>query len=175
MWFGAFPGAFGLGRAQPQRSVRFITRVYRRLWNGCPGRGRSIAGRGSGSMDAMLRLGSKGHDVKDHFGGTEAGSLAGGQQGEGVDVGRECGCFSGVDPGLLSRPCRKRRPSAREDGGVSGDSSSCGARGGFLPRHDEDLTPVWGFSRGMTGSLGSLSCGNREVRSPWAGQGGARI
>ena len=42
-------------------------------------------------------------------------------------------------PGLLSRPCRKRRPSAREDGGVSGLSSSCGARGGFLPRHDEDL------------------------------------
>ena len=29
--------------------------------------------------------------------------------------------------------------SAREDGGVSGVSSSCGARGGFLPRHDEDL------------------------------------
>ena len=28
---------------------------------------------------------------------------------------------------------------AREDGGVSGVSSSCGARGGFLPRHDEDL------------------------------------
>ena len=43
------------------------------------------------------------------------------------------------DPGLLSRPCRKRRPSAGEDGGVSGVSSSCGARGGFLPRHDEDL------------------------------------
>ena len=43
------------------------------------------------------------------------------------------------DSGLLSRRCRKRRPSAREDGGVSGVSSSCGARGGFLPRHDEDL------------------------------------
>ena len=43
------------------------------------------------------------------------------------------------DSGLLSRPGRKRRPSAREDGGVSGVSSSCGARGGFLPRHDEDL------------------------------------
>ena len=42
-------------------------------------------------------------------------------------------------PGLLSRPCRKRRPSAREDGGVSGVSSSCGALGGFLARHDEDL------------------------------------
>ena len=34
--------------------------------------------------------------------------------------------------------------------------------------------PVLGFSRGTTGSSGSLSCGNREVRSPWAGQGGAR-
>ena len=33
----------------------------------------------------------------------------------------------------------KRRPSAREDGGASGVSSSCGARGGFLPRRDEDL------------------------------------
>ena len=43
------------------------------------------------------------------------------------------------DPGLLSRPCRKRRPSAGEDGGVSEVSSSCGARGGFLPRHDKDL------------------------------------
>ena len=30
------------------------------------------------------------------------------------------------DPGLLSRPCRNRRPSARKDGGVSGVSSSCG-------------------------------------------------
>ena len=43
------------------------------------------------------------------------------------------------DSGLLCRPCRKRRPSAREDGGISGVSSSCGARGGFLPRHYEDL------------------------------------
>ena len=43
------------------------------------------------------------------------------------------------DPGFLSRPCRNRRPSAREDGGVSGVSSSCGARGGFLLRHDKDL------------------------------------
>ena len=38
-----------------------------------------------------------------------------------------------------NEPGRKRRPSSREDGGVSGVSSSCGARGGFLPRHDEDL------------------------------------
>ena len=30
--------------------------------------------------------------------------------------------------------CRKRRPSAREDGGVSGVSSSCGARGYSTPQ-----------------------------------------
>ena len=41
--------------------------------------------------------------------------------------------------GLLSRPYSKRRPSPREDGGFSGVSSSCGARGGFLTRQDEDL------------------------------------
>ena len=49
-----------------------------------------------------------------------------------------CGVWR-EDSGLLSRPCRNRRPSARQDGGVSGVSSSCGARGGFLPRHDEDI------------------------------------
>ena len=43
------------------------------------------------------------------------------------------------DSELLSRPDRKRRPSPREDGGFSGVSSSCGARGGFLTRQDEDL------------------------------------
>ena len=34
--------------------------------------------------------------------------------------------------------------------------------------------PVWGFTRGTTGSSGSLSCGAREVRSPCAWRGGAR-
>ena len=43
------------------------------------------------------------------------------------------------DPGLLSRPGRKRRPSSRDDGGVSWVSSGCCAHGGFLTRHDEDL------------------------------------
>ena len=43
------------------------------------------------------------------------------------------------DSGLLSRPGRKRRPSSRDDGGVSWVSSGCSARGGFLTRHDEDL------------------------------------
>ena len=66
------------------------------------------------------------------------------------------------DPGLLSRPCRKRRPSAREDGGVSGVSSSCGARGGFLPRHDEDLREPLVRRQGSQVSMrvarGSASC-----------------
>ena len=63
------------------------------------------------------------------------------------------------DTGLLSRPGRKRRPSAREDEGVSGVSSSCGA--------------VGVFSRGTTRISGSLSCGTREARSACARRGGA--
>ena len=43
------------------------------------------------------------------------------------------------DSGFLSRPGRKRRPSHRQDWGVSGVSSSCGTHGGFLARHGEDL------------------------------------
>ena len=34
--------------------------------------------------------------------------------------------------------------------------------------------PVWDFSRGMTGSSGSLSCGAREVKSPCEWRGGTR-
>ena len=49
-----------------------------------------------------------------------------------------CGVWR-EDSGLLSRPCRKRRPSSRDDGGVSWVSSGCCAHGGFLTRHDEDL------------------------------------
>ena len=43
------------------------------------------------------------------------------------------------DSGLLSRSGRKRRPSSRDDGGISWVFSGCGAREGFLTRHDEDL------------------------------------
>ena len=63
------------------------------------------------------------------------------------------------DSGLLSRSCRKRRPSAREDAGVSRVSSSCGA--------------VGVFSRGTTRISGSLSCGAREARSACARRGAA--
>ena len=37
----------------------------------------------------------------------------------------------------------KEGPSLREDGGVSGVSTSCGARGGFLARHGEDLSRAY--------------------------------
>ena len=40
---------------------------------------------------------------------------------------------------MLSRPCRKRRPSFRDDGGVFCVFPSCGASVGFLMRYDEDL------------------------------------
>ena len=42
------------------------------------------------------------------------------------------------DLGLLSRPCRKRWPSSRDDGGSCGFSRAA--------------APVWGFTRGTTGS-----------------------
>ena len=65
----------------------------------------------------------------------------------------------------------KEGPSPREDGGVSGVSSSCGARGGFLPRHDEDLREplVWrqGSQVCMREARGSASL----LSSPERGQG----
>ena len=42
-----------------------------------------------------------------------------------------CG-FWREDSGLLSRPCRKRRPSSRDDGGISWVFSRCSAWLGFL-------------------------------------------
>ena len=40
---------------------------------------------------------------------------------------------------MLSRPGRKRRPSAREDGGRLRGFLELRRPWGFLPRHDEDL------------------------------------
>ena len=57
------------------------------------------------------------------------------------------------DPGLLSRPCRKRRPSARDDGGVSWVSSGCCAHGGFHTRHDEDLREPFVWHQGIQVSM----------------------
>ena len=43
------------------------------------------------------------------------------------------------DLGLLPRPCRKRRASSRDDGGISWLFSNCGASVGFLTRYDGEL------------------------------------
>ena len=40
---------------------------------------------------------------------------------------------------MVSRPCRKIRPSSHDDRGVSCVSSSCHGSVGFLTRYDEDL------------------------------------
>ena len=65
------------------------------------------------------------------------------------------------DSGLLSRPGRKRRPSACEDGGVSWVSSGCSARGGFFTRHDEDLREALVQCQGIHVSM-------RMVRGSWS-------
>ena len=55
-----------------------------------------------------------------------------------------CGVWR-EDSGLDSRPCRKRRPSSRDDGGVSWVFSSCGASVGCLMKYHGDLREplVW--------------------------------
>ena len=75
------------------------------------------------------------------------------------------------DQGLLSRSGRKRRPSAREDRGVSGVSSSCGARGGFLPRHDEDLREPLVRRQGNQVSMREERGSTSLLSSPERGQG----
>ena len=49
------------------------------------------------------------------------------------------------DSGFLSKPCRKRRQSSRDDGGVSWVFSSCGASVGCLMKYHGDLREplVW--------------------------------
>ena len=49
-----------------------------------------------------------------------------------------CGVWR-EDSGLLSRPCRKRRPSSRDEGGFSWVFSSCSASVGFLMRYYGEL------------------------------------
>ena len=49
-----------------------------------------------------------------------------------------CGVWK-EDSGFLSRPCRKGRPSSRDDRGVWWVFSSCGVSVGFLTRYDREL------------------------------------
>ena len=44
-----------------------------------------------------------------------------------------------VYSGLLSRPCSKRRPSSRDNGGVSWVFSSCGTSVGLLMRYNREI------------------------------------
>ena len=55
-----------------------------------------------------------------------------------------CGVWR-EESGSLSRPCSKRRPSFRNDGGVSWVFSSCGSIVGLLTRYDGELREplVW--------------------------------
>jgi len=55
-----------------------------------------------------------------------------------------CGVWR-EDSVWLSRPCRKRRPSSRDDGDSSWFSSSCGASVGFPTKYNGELREplVW--------------------------------
>ena len=57
------------------------------------------------------------------------------------------------DSGLLIRPCRKRRPSSRDDGGVSWVFLNCSASVGFLARYDGELRERLVWRRGSQVSL----------------------
>ena len=81
------------------------------------------------------------------------------------------------DSGVLSRPCRKRRPSSRDDRGIWWVFSSCGVIVGFLTRYDEDLREPLVRCQGThvsmrmaRGSWSSLSSGSHFCRKDaWPG------
>ena len=57
---------------------------------------------------------------------------------------------------LVSRPCRRRRPSSLDDGGISGLFSSCGPSVLFLTRYDGEV------SEPLVGRQGSRASGPRS-------------
>ena len=80
-----------------------------------------------------------------------------------------CGVWR-EDSGLLSRPCRKRRPSCREDEGISWVFSSCGASVGFLTKYNGELREPLVWCQGsqvamrvMRGSASLLSSHGRGI------------
>ena len=58
-----------------------------------------------------------------------------------------------ADSGLLSRPCRKRRPSSHDDRGVLLVFSSCGASVRFLTRCDGKLREPFVWHQGSQVSM----------------------
>ena len=155
-------------RATPARLVsRPVPTPPRRTASPAPRTQRALPGATRPTRARALRVANSRRGFRSR---TEVGDGAGGPGGEAKDSAflssrdtdlleptewtqgfRASSSVWREDSGLLSRPCRKRRPSSRDDGGVS-----------------------WVFSRGTTRISGSLSCGAREVRSPCAWRGGAR-
>ena len=72
----------------------------------------------------------------------------------------ELRCLNGVSE-EVRRGAQGDSLQEREDGGVSGVSSSCGARGGFLPSHDEDLREP--LVRRQGGGAGGRRAEGREA------------
>ena len=68
------------------------------------------------------------------------------------------------DLGLLSRPCRKRWPSSRDDGGILWVFSSCGASVGFLTRYDGELREPLVWRQGSQVSM-RVARGNASLLS----------
>ena len=72
---------------------------------------------------------------------------------------------------LVSRPYRRRRPSTRDDGGVSGLFSSGGPKVRFLPRYDgevsEPLVGRQGSRVSMRMARGSASLLSSHGRGIW--------
>ena len=69
-------------------------------------------------------------------------------------TGSESSCgVQREDSGLLCRPCRKRRLSSRDDGGVSWVFSSYGASVGFLTRYNGKLSETLVLCQGSQVSM----------------------
>ena len=65
---------------------------------------------------------------------------------------------------MLSRPCRKRRPSSSDDGGVSWVFSSWGASVGFFTRYDRELREPLVWRQGSQVSM-HVARGNASLLS----------
>ena len=78
------------------------------------------------------------------------------------------------DLGLLSRPCRKRWPSSRDDGGILWVFSSCGASVGFLTRYDGELREPLVWRQGSQGFM-SVAEGARHCPRVMVGESGLKM
>ena len=133
-WFGAFPGAFGLGRAQPQ--CRGTSPCEQRAPGKCsvprpgsPVPTRSFPVTGPQPLSSLRRAGNRASRSMRVARGSASWLSSHGRGLGPRDALKKatewpkgsqapCGVWR-ADSGLLSRPCRKRRPSSRDDGGVS--------------------------------------------------------